>query len=603
MNNWIVGNLQASFDTWNEKLTEIWSLVTTTPQVFRGGEIWNTIVTINDGLKAFGYGLLVLFFAMSVFHSAASFRDLQRPEFALRHFIRFIIAKVAVGSAMEIMTAVFSVCGGVVQSIMGCIGGMSAASVTLPQEIADAIEEVGFFQSVPLWMVTFLGSLFITVLSFILIMTVYGRFFRLYMFTALAPLPLASFAGEDTSFIGKAFLKSYLGVCMEGAIVVLACLIFSAFAASGAPIADTSLPVVTMSWQYVAQTICNRKKLLNPHGFVLGVSGSGKSFSMKEAITFIALSTNDDIIMIDAEREYGELTRALQGAVLEISPSSPHHINPLDINRGYGAGENPVAMKSELMMSICEQQMGVGQLGAFHKSIIDRCTANIYHDFIKSGGEGRIPTLPDWRNEVKRQPEREAQELALASELFVEGSLNMFAHETNFDIDNRIVCFDLYEMGEQLKPTALNVVLETIQNRVAANRLAGRYTWVFVDEVYLFFKYYYSAQFLYKCWKRFRKYAAAMTAATQNIEECLRSETARLMLANSEFLILLNQAATDRAELAKLLHISETQMSHVTNVEAGHGLMRIGSSIIPFVNEFPRDGTLYRLMTTTPGDK
>ena len=269
----------------------------------------------------------------------------------------------------------------------------------------------------------------------------------------------------------------------------------------------------------------------------------------------------------------------------------------------YGAGENPVAMKSELMMSICEQQMGVGQLGAFHKSIIDRCTANIYHDFIKSGGEGRIPTLPDWRNEVKRQPEREAQELALASELFVEGSLNMFAHETNFDIDNRIVCFDLYEMGEQLKPTALNVVLETIQNRVAANRLAGRYTWVFVDEVYLFFKYYYSAQFLYKCWKRFRKYAAAMTAATQNIEECLHSETARLMLANSEFLILLNQAATDRAELAKLLHISETQMSHVTNVEAGHGLMRIGSSIIPFVNEFPRDGALYRLMTTTPGDK
>lgn len=269
----------------------------------------------------------------------------------------------------------------------------------------------------------------------------------------------------------------------------------------------------------------------------------------------------------------------------------------------YGAGENPIAMKSELMMSICEQQMGVGQLGAFHKSIIDRCPANIYHDFIKSGGEGRIPTLPDWRNEVKRQPEREAQELALASELFVEGSLNMFAHETNFDIDNRIVCFDLYEMGEQLKPTALNVVLETIQNRVAANRLAGKYTWVFVDEVYLFFKYHYSAQFLYKCWKRFRKYAAAMTAATQNIEECLRSETARLMLANSEFLILLNQAATDRAELAKLLHISETQMSHVTNVEAGHGLMRIGSSIIPFINEFPRDSELYRLMSTTPGDK
>jgi len=349
--------------------------------------------------------------------------------------------------------------------------------------------------------------------------------------------------------------------------------------------------------------ICNRKKLLNPHGFILGVSGSGKSFSMKEAITFITLSTEDDIIVIDAEREYSDLIRALGGAVIEISPSSSHHINPLEIARGYGVGENPVAMKSELLMSICEQQMGVGQLGAFHKSIIDRCTANVYHDFVKSGGKARQPVLADWRNEVKRQPEREAEELALASELFVEGSLNMFAHETNADISNRIVSFDLYEMGEQLKPTALNITMETIQNRVAANRLAGKYTWVFIDEIYLFFKYYYSAQFLYKCWKRFRKYGAAMTGATQNVEECLRSDTARLMFANSEFLVLLNQAATDRAELARLLNISETQMGHVTSAEAGHGLLRIGSSIVPFANEFPRSGELYRLWNTTPEDK
>ena len=349
--------------------------------------------------------------------------------------------------------------------------------------------------------------------------------------------------------------------------------------------------------------ICNRKKLLNPHGFILGVSGSGKSFSMKEAITFIALSTDDDIIIIDPEREYGELTRALNGTVLEVSPNSPNHFNPLAIDKGYGAGENPIAMKSELMMSICEQQMGAGQLGAFHKSIIDRCTANIYRDLIKSGGKARQPTLPDWRNDVKRQPEREAQELALASELFVEGSLNMFAHETNIDITNRMICFDLYEMGEQLKPTAMNVVLESIQNRVAANRLAGKYTWVFIDEIYLFFKYYYSAQFLYKCWKRFRTYSAAMTGATQNVEDCLLSDTARLMFANSEFLILLNQAATDRAELAKLLNISETQMGHVTNAEAGHGLLKIGGSIVPFANEFPRGGDLYRLWSTNPNDR
>ena len=349
--------------------------------------------------------------------------------------------------------------------------------------------------------------------------------------------------------------------------------------------------------------ICNRKNLLNPHGFILGVSGSGKSFTMKEFITFIALATRDDIIIIDAEREYGETSWALHGTVLELSPNSPHHINPLEIARGYGMGENPVAMKSELLMSICEQQMGEGQLGAFHKSIIDRCTASVYHEFIKSGGKTRQPTLFDWRNEVKRQPEREAQELALASELFVEGSLNMFAHETNVDMDNRLIVFDLYEMGEQLKPTALNVTMETIQNRVATNRLAGKYTWFFVDEVYLFFKYYYSAQFLYKAWKRFRKYGAALTAATQNVEECLRSETARLMFANSEFLVLLNQAATDRAELAKLLNISENQMGYVTNVEAGHGLLRVAGSIVPFANEFPRTGELYQLWNTTPTDK
>lgn len=255
--NWIVGNLQSAFNSWNGRLNEIWTLVTVSSQDFRGGTVWSAIVNINEGLKAVGYGLLVLFFAMSVFQSAASFRDFQRPEFALRHFIRFVLAKVAVGSAMEIMTAVFAVCGGIVQSVMGTIGGMSAASVSVPQEMIDAIENVGFVKSIPLWLVTLLGSLFITILSFILILTVYGRFFRLYMYTALAPLPLASFAGEGTSFAGKAFIKSYIGACLEGAIIVLACLIFSAFAASSPPVLDTSLSAVTMSWQYVAETIFN----------------------------------------------------------------------------------------------------------------------------------------------------------------------------------------------------------------------------------------------------------------------------------------------------------------------------------------------------------
>ncbi len=255
--NWIAGNLQSALNTWNGKLTEIWSLLTQTPQSFKGGAIWTTIVTINGGLKAIGYGLLVLFFAMSIFQSAATFKDFQRPEFVLKHLIRFIAAKVAVGYAMDIMTVIFSICGGVVQSVMGNVGLAASAGVTLPQEIVNATGNVGFLASIPLGLVSMLGSIFITVMSFILIMTVYGRFFKIFMYTALAPIPLASFAGEGTSFVGKAFLKSYVGVCLEGAVIVLACVIFTAFVSGGTPAIDTSLSPVTMCWDYIGETIFN----------------------------------------------------------------------------------------------------------------------------------------------------------------------------------------------------------------------------------------------------------------------------------------------------------------------------------------------------------
>ena len=348
--------------------------------------------------------------------------------------------------------------------------------------------------------------------------------------------------------------------------------------------------------------ICDRKRLISPHGFYLGVSGSGKSMAMKSTITNVALGTNDDIIIIDAEREYGPLVRALGGEVVEISPHSPHHISPLDMAEGYGEDENPVALKSEVITSILEQQMGSGRITGSHKSIIDRCTANVYRPFLKSKGKLPAPLLTDWRAEVLKQTEPEAREIALAAELITEGSLNVFAHETNVNMDNRLVAIDLYEMGESLRPTALVVTLEAIQNRVAANRKKGKYTWVFIDEIYLYFKYHYSAEVLYRAWKRWRKYGAPLTAATQNVEECLRSETARLMFANSEFLLLFNQAATDRVELAQLLHLSDTQMGYIENAEAGHGLLRMGGALVPFVNTIPRDTELYRLMSTTPGE-
>ncbi len=255
--NWIVANLENAFATWNDKMTEIWNLVTTSPQSFRGGAIWNIVSTINGALQAIGLGLLVLFCAMSIFKSTASFRDFQRPEYALKHFIRFVAAKVAITGAMDIMTTLYTICGGIVEKIAGSLGGIGSASVSLPSAIEQAVEDAGFWASIPLWLVTILGSLFITVLSFIMIMTVYGRFFKLYIYTAIAPVPLSSFAGESTSFMGKSFIKSYIGVCMEGAVIVLACIIFSAFASTSTPSLDTGMTTVTMIWKYIGEVIFN----------------------------------------------------------------------------------------------------------------------------------------------------------------------------------------------------------------------------------------------------------------------------------------------------------------------------------------------------------
>ena len=255
--NWIVANLENAFATWNDKMTEIWDLLTMSPQEFKGGAIWNVVTGINGALQAIGYGLLILFFAMSVFKSTASFRDFQRPEYALKHFIRFVAAKVAITYSMDIITTIYTICGGIIESIAGSLGGIGGAAVTLPSAIEAAVEDAGFWVSIPLWLVTILGSLFITVMSFIMIMTVYGRFFRLYIHTALAPVPLASFAGEGTSQMGKAFVKSYVGVCMEGAVIVLACLIFSAFSSASTPTLDTGITTVTMIWKYIGEVIFN----------------------------------------------------------------------------------------------------------------------------------------------------------------------------------------------------------------------------------------------------------------------------------------------------------------------------------------------------------
>ena len=349
--------------------------------------------------------------------------------------------------------------------------------------------------------------------------------------------------------------------------------------------------------------IADRKQLLNGNSFILGVSGSGKSFTGKEEITGIKLKDpNADIIVIDPEREYSKLIEAFGGEVIKISATSKNHINAMDMNADYGDGANPVILKSEFILSLCEQLIGSGNLGAKQKSIIDRCTASVYRVFQQGNYQGIPPTLQDFREELLKQEEQEAKEIALAIELFTNGSLNTFAMNTNVNTSNSLICYDILDLGKQLLPIGMLVVLDSILNRITANRTKGKNTYIFIDEIYLLFNYEYSANFLFTLWKRVRKYGAFCTGITQNVEDLLQSHTARTMLANSEFIIMLNQASTDRIELAKLLNISDLQMSYITNVGAGEGLIKVGNNLVPFINKFPKSTELYKLMTTKPGE-
>ena len=348
--------------------------------------------------------------------------------------------------------------------------------------------------------------------------------------------------------------------------------------------------------------IADRRLLLNGNAFILGVSGGGKSFAAKGEIINQSLASEADVIIIDPEREYSALVKELGGEIINISATSKSHINAMDMNKEYGDGANPVILKSEFIMSLCEQLIGGENLGAKQKSIIDRCTASVYRAYQQSGYTGTVPTLRDFREELLRQDEPEAREIALAIELFTNGSLNTFAKPTNVDTDNRLICYDILDLGKQLMPIGMLVVLDSILNRITQNRAKGKNTYIFIDEIYLLFRHEYSANFLFTLWKRVRKYGAYATGITQNVDDLLQSHTARTMLANSEFIIMLSQASTDRMRLAELLNISDRQMSYITDVEAGHGLIKVGSSLVPFANKFPKNTKLYKLMTTKPGE-
>ena len=343
----------------------------------------------------------------------------------------------------------------------------------------------------------------------------------------------------------------------------------------------------------------DRKKLKNPNGLILGTPGSGKSFSAKREITNAFLTTSDDIIVCDPEAEYAALVTRLKGQVIKISPSSTQYINPMDINSNYSEEDNPIALKSDFILSLCELVVGGKEgLQPVEKTVIDRCVHQIYQTYFENPAPEKMPILEDLYNALLMQEEKEARHVATALEIYVKGSLNLFNHRTNVDVNNRFVCYDIKELGKQMKKIGMLIVQDQVWGRVTANRSAGKCTRYYVDEFHLLLKEEQTAAYSVEIWKRFRKWGGCPTGITQNVKDLLTSREVENIFENSDFIIMLNQAAGDRQILASTLNISPHQLSYVTHSGEGEGLLFYGNVILPFVDHFPTNLELYRIMTT-----
>ena len=347
----------------------------------------------------------------------------------------------------------------------------------------------------------------------------------------------------------------------------------------------------------------DRKKLKNPNGLILGTPGSGKSFSAKREITnvFLVADKKDSILICDPEAEYAPLVNRLEGQVVKISPTSKDYVNPMDLNLNYSEDESPLSLKSDFILSLCELIVG-GKSGLepIEKTVIDRAVRNVYREYLADPTPEKMPILEDLYNALKEQPEAEAQRVAAALELYVHGSLNVFNHRTNIDIHNRLVCFDIKELGKQLKKLGMLIIQDQVWGRVTENRELHANTWFYCDEFHLLLKEEQTAAYSVEIWKRFRKWGGIPTGITQNVKDLLASREIENIFENSDFIYMLNQAGGDRQILAKQLGISNQQLSYVTHSEAGQGLIFYGNVILPFVDRFPTDTELYRIMTTRP---
>lgn len=464
--NWIVENLNNAFSTWNGKLTELWGLVTTSPQTFKGGAVWGVMQSLHNAMIGIGYALIVLFFAISLFKNTANFHELKRPEAAVHYLIRFVAAKTLVGYGMDIIF--------------------------------------------------------------------YGR-------------------------------NAITGNLIVG----------------------------------------DRTKLINGNAMVIATSGSGKSMSVKMEIIMEFLRwPNARFILVDPENEYELLVKALGGEAIKVSVDSRTHFNPLDYHYDPKTDVPPDVAKIEFVLSMLDKLIGEnGHLQPEDRSLIAASLKNIYKPLIASGYTAPCPTLGDLYRDLNKSNLRRAKQLALMLDVFANGSLQAFSHTTNVDMNNRLICFNIQSLGDQLRPIAMMSLLEFINMQVMTNRRkdATAATWIYFDEIHVLLKDPMSSNFLYSSWKRFRKYNAYATGISQDIQDYLDNPVAYALLSNSEFVIMLRQSKSLEA-LERLYGLSKPQLEFLRNASEGHGILKMGNSMIPFSNLEPKDTAVYKLITTKPGE-
>lgn len=606
----IMGNLSGMFESVNNQVGEIATSVGRTPESF-SPEIFAMVRNISESVIIPIAGLILTFIACyELIQLIIDHNNLANFEtwIFFKWVFKTFVAVMLITNTFNITMAVFDVAQHVVNASGGIIAGNTAIDASGLEALEETLQGMDLGPLIGLLLQSFVVQITMSALAIIIFVIVYtGRTeqeLENNVFQAQSIAQKHNCNLRRLDFQQEQGLMSSLPLAqnlieIRRGLTTSSTAIFVPFTTqelfqNGGETLYYGLNALSNNLIMV-----DRKKLKNPNGLILGTPGSGKSFSAKREITNAFLVTDDDVIICDPEAEYTALVHKFHGQVVKISSSSTNYINPMDININYSEDDNPVALKADFILSLCELIVGSKDgLQPVEKTVIDRCVHQIYQRYFDDPKPENMPILEDLYNALLKQEEKEAHHVATALEIYVKGSLKVFNHRTNVDIQNRLVCYDIKELGNQLKKIGMLVVQDQVWGRVTQNRNAGKSTRYYIDEFHLLLKEEQTATYSIEIWKRFRKWGGIPTGITQNVKDLLRSPEIANILENSDFIYMLNQASEDRTILAQRLNISPHQLSYVTNSGEGEGLLFYGNVILPFVDRFPKDIELYRIMTT-----